>query len=256
MKCKICGSEAKLVKKALVRKKYETEYFLCPVCDFLFIDDPVWLEDAYKNPINISDTGYVLRNIYLAKKTLILFTWFFKNKGTFVDYAGGYGLLTRIMRDYGLDFLWSDQYTKNIFAYGFEYTQQPVTAVTCFECFEHFLNPIEEINKLLQISNNVFFSTRIREEGIIPGENWEYYGLNHGQHISFYSLKTLQFLAKKYGLNLYSDKANLHFLTTKKISPLIFRALLFLNKLQIDLIIKKLLKSKTTTDSSSLNKIY
>ncbi len=38
----------------------------------------------------------------------------------FLDYAGGYGVFTRLMRDIGFDFYWHDPYTQNLFANGFE----------------------------------------------------------------------------------------------------------------------------------------
>jgi hypothetical protein len=41
---------------------------------------------------------------------------FIKKNGTFVDIGGGYGLLTRLMRDRGFDFYWKDPHCENIFA--------------------------------------------------------------------------------------------------------------------------------------------
>jgi len=39
---------------------------------------------------------------------------------------------------------------------------------------------------------------------------WWYYGLHHGQHIGFYRLKTLQYLAEKYGKALYTNGKSCH----------------------------------------------
>lgn len=251
MNCKICQNESLLVKKALIRKKYQAEYYRCSVCDFMFIKDPIWLKEAYENPINLTDTGYVMRNVYLSKKTLILFTLIFGSKFTYLDYAGGYGMLARLMRDYGLNFLNDDPYTQNLFAQGFEYKKEEIEALTCFECFEHLVNPTEEIEKMLIITKNIFFSTRLLPQNL-PDNDWEYYGLEHGQHVSFYSKKTFEFLAKKYNINYYTNGDNLHFFTCKKISNPVFKMLLGLSKFQIDILIRKLLESKTTSDSISL----
>ena len=143
MTCKICNNPVKIVLTHSVRSKYTAEYMLCSTCDFMFVRNPTWLKEAYARPINITDTGYVMRNIFLSKKTLLLFTYIFKCKGNFLDYAGGYGILTRIMRDYGLNYYLDDPYTENIFAQGFEYKLNdnlPIHAITCFECFEHLVN--------------------------------------------------------------------------------------------------------------------
>jgi Nif-specific regulatory protein len=40
--------------------------------------------------------------------------------GTVVDCAGGYGILVRLLRDYGVNALWSDPYCENVLAKGFE----------------------------------------------------------------------------------------------------------------------------------------
>lgn len=255
IKCKICGEETNLINKLIIKKKYEAEYYSCKKCNFLFVNNPTWITESYEKPINITDVGYVMRNVYLSKITLILFTLFFGKKNNYLDYAGGYGIMTRLMRDYGLNFFNYDLYTQNLFAQGFEYNKQPTEAITCFECFEHFLFPNVEIEKILKISKNIFFSTRVLPEKI-PDETWEYYGLEHGQHISFYSLKTLNFIAKKYNLNYYTNNNNLHLFTAKKKSSLIFKLILISAKLQIDIIIRKLLKSKTMSDFNLLkNKI-
>ncbi len=255
MKCKICNHESTYIFSATIIKKYQSEYFFCEKCNFLQTQNPIWLKEAYSDPINITDIGYVTRNIYLSKKTLVLFTFLFSKNNNFLDYAAGYGILTRLMRDYGLNFYWHDPFTQNIFTKNFEFTNQKFKAITCFECFEHFENPIEEIEKILSISNNIFLSTLLLPEEIPSPGNWDYYGLNHGQHISFYSKKTLEYIAKKYKLNFYTDGANLHLLTKKKISNFRFKLILFLSKLQLDIFLKKIIGSKLEEDFKYIKKL-
>lgn len=254
MNCDICDNKVRKIFDAIILKKYPAEYFFCDQCGFLQIKNPIWIQEAYVNPINISDVGYITRNIYLSKKTLILFTLLFGKKNKFLDYAAGHGILVRLMRDYGLDFYWNDLYTQNLFVKGFEHTDQEIKAITCFECFEHFEHPIKEIEKVLKISNNIFFSTLLLPKKIPMPKDWDYYGLDHGQHISFYSIKTLEYIAKKYKLNFYTDGANLHLLTEKKITNLGFKILLFLSKIQLDILIKKLLGSKMEEDFRVIKK--
>lgn len=241
-----------MVKKATVRNAYTAEYYLCANCDFMFVENPSWLEEAYQSPINTTDTGYVMRNMYLSRKTLLLFYILFKKDDHFLDYAAGYGMLVRIMRDYGLNFFWHDPHTQNLFAQGFEHKGEKVKAVTCFEGFEHFSEPIKEMEKMLLYGENLFFSTRLRPAGIVPDESWEYYGLNHGQHISFYSTKTLDFIARKFNLNYETDGNNLHLISKRKLTSGILKIINFLTKIQADLLIRKILKSRTTSDQKIL----
>ncbi len=255
MNCKICENEALIALKHSVPSSYEAEIAHCPVCDFLFITVPVWLSEAYAEPINTTDTGYVTRNIYLSRKTLILFFLLFGKKNTFVDYAAGYGVLVRLMRDYGLNFLWSDPYTENLFSKGFEFNasdHNKISAVTCFECFEHLANPIEDIDNMLSISDTLLFSTRLKDIDVIPEADWSYYGWNHGQHVSFYSEKSLQKLADIYNLNFYTDHANLHIFTKKKLPKHILKFADILAKMQTDVILRKYLGSLTEADQKML----
>ena len=123
------------------------------------------------------------------------------------------------MRDIGFDFYWHDPYTQNIFAQGFEYPENcgEIELLTAFENFEHFANPLEDLEKMFSITHNIIFSTELVPEPVPKPDEWWYYGLEHGQHVSFYSQQTLKIIAEKFGVNCYSYN-NLHFFTRKKIS--------------------------------------
>jgi len=72
MKCKICGKETVSIFTATVLKNYPTDYFHCKGCGFLFPSPVTWLEEAYQESINLSDTGLVMRNLYFSKITSML----------------------------------------------------------------------------------------------------------------------------------------------------------------------------------------
>ena len=151
MNCKICGTLSEFVFEAKVLNKYEVKYFSCPNCEYLFTENPYWLDEAYNRAINISDTGLISRNIFLSKVVSTLIYFFFNKKGRFLDYAGGYGLFTRLMRDTGFDFYWHDPYCENLFANGFEYDMNNeihFELATAFEVFEHFSEPVNELKKI------------------------------------------------------------------------------------------------------------
>lgn len=98
--------------------------------------------------------------------------------------------------------MWYDKYATNIFAKGFEYKNQKVDLITCFEVFEHFAEPLNEIEKLLKISNELIITTDLySDKNIVPPKSWSYYTFDSGQHISFYSKKTFEYIAKKCGIS-------------------------------------------------------
>lgn len=253
MRCKICGQESSVFFTEKVLAKYDVDYFYCDRCGFMQTEEPYWLEEAYGDSINISDTGYMARNLYLTKVITILLFLFSDKKGSFLDYAGGYGVFVRMMRDVGFDFYWDDKYTQNLFARGFEYDDdKKVEAVTTFESFEHFVDPVSEIGKIFTISKNIIFTTEIFD-GVPPKPNeWAYYGFKHGQHISFYQEKTLRFIADSFGVN-YSRFGDLHIFTDKVIASRVLKVLK-LHRIGLHKMIGLFLKSKTLDDFEKLRR--
>lgn len=207
MICKICNSKARQVFNSKVLRKYDVKYFKCDICGHLFTEDPFWLDEAYSRSINLSDTGLLDRNIYFSKVLSVLIFFCFDKKGSFLDYAGGYGVFTRLMRDIGFDFYWHDPYTQNLFANGFEKdlkSNSRFELLTAFEVFEHLVNPKEELEKMLEFSDTIVFSTELMPQEVPDPKDWWYYGFNHGQHISFYTESTLKTLANQFKLNYYN----------------------------------------------------
>jgi len=225
MKCRICGEDSIKIAQAQVLRKHSVGYFHCQRCGFVQTEVPFWLEEAYENPINIFDSGILTRNIRLAQQVSTVLYFLFDRDARFLDYAGGYGIFTRLMRDIGFDFYWDDPHTKNLVAQGFEYNGDNIEALTTFESFEHFVDPLTEIEKILSLSSNILFTTELVADQPPRPEEWWYYGLEHGQHVSFYSEKTIRYLAEIYGLNYYSAGTNLFLLSKKQINPKLFRLL-------------------------------
>lgn len=253
MKCKICDTDNKACFSSKILGKYDISYYHCKNCDFVQTEEPYWLEEAYSRSINLSDTGYMVRNLFYSKRlTILLFIIFGKN-GKFLDYAGGYGIFVRLMRDIGFDFFWDDKYTPNLIAAGFEWDQKTIIdAVTLFEAFEHFVDPINEVEKLLKISDTIIFSTELNPEPLPEPNEWWYYGLDHGQHIAFYSKVSFYYIANKFDLNYY-NLGSLHILTRKKISINTLFATK-LSKFGLDNLIAKFLDSKTWADYKLMTK--
>ena len=256
MACKICGSAVRELFKRTIMNKYDVQYFQCTTCDFIQTETPFWLDEAYKNSLNIEDTGIIKRNLLMAKRTSVIISFLFDRKSQYLDYGGGTGLFVRLMRDYGYDFYWNDPYTENIFSRGFEgdiSSTQQYRAVTTFECFEHFIDPRTEINKMLSLAPAIIFSTEIFTGNAPLPENWPYYYFSHGQHISLYSLKSLRILADVYNLQLLTNNKSFHVLTPRKHSGLFYQTLLKISATGISSLLTALNGSKTKFDAQNLS---
>lgn len=228
MTCRICRSEAAFVFSGQLLDVHLVKYYQCGKCGFLFTEEPTWLGSPECKSVSRLDTGILSRNLLLSKFATVLIKLLLDENGKFLDYGGGYGLFTRLMRDNGLDFYWHDPYCENLFAQGFELspgTEDTFEAVTAIEVFEHLPHPRELTDLLFKRSRiRTLFFTTLLYGATPPGHNqWWYYSRETGQHVSFYNENTLKYLAGAYGLNLHSNRDNFHLLTGKRINDLRFR---------------------------------
>lgn len=214
LKCKICSCANEYLFEKFILNKYTIKYFLCPDCSFIQTERPFWLDEAYKNEITKLDIGLIERNITYSNKLNFLLRENFNINGKFLDFGGGYGMLVRMMRDKGFDFFRQDDYTKNLFAENFDINdliiKEKFEALTAIEVFEHLVNPMLEIKKMLEYSDTIFFTTELVSLNNENIEDWWYFAPETGQHISFYNINSLRFIAKYYNLNFYSDNLRFH----------------------------------------------
>ena len=227
-RCKICAQPVELHGQATLRSKYNALYVRCDSCGFVSVADPFWLPEAHAEPINASDTGYLARNLWCRDRVRMLIELFLNPSGRFLDYAAGYGVFVRLMRDTGYDFRWTDRYCENLFARHFE---EPLPlasrfdAITAFEVLEHLADPMTVFNELAPWSSCLIFSTDLLPVPAPAPDHWWYYGLEHGQHVSFFSLSTLECIASRLSFHLSSDGINFHVLTKEKLPTKMFRRL-------------------------------
>ena len=220
MICKICKHENNFIFKGLVLNKYQVDYFKCPNCDFIQTEKPFWLDESYCNAITDLDIGLVSRNLIYSSIIDEILKSNFDYNGKFLDYAGGYGLFVRLMRDRGFNFYREDKYCENIFARYYDFKDIHISnkfeILTAFELFEHLENPFKEIKKMLKYSDTIIFSTELQpKKEIKSSDDWWYFTLETGQHIAFFTEKTMEYIAKELNCTYFSNN-NLHLLSNRK----------------------------------------
>lgn len=213
--CPICRSPTEPAFTARVLYRHDAPFRVCPACGYLHAEHPHWLAEAYSSAIASADTGLVARNLDLAGKLAGLLWGLFGGEGRVLDTAGGTGLLTRLLRDRGYDVRWEDPYCANQLAVGFEAAPDDdgFEAVTAIEVMEHLPEPLPFIERQLARSRTrtLIFTTELHE-GPPPAPDWWYYAFEMGQHIGFFQRRTLEHLARHFGLQLHSARG-VHLLT-------------------------------------------
>lgn len=210
------------VAKVLCR--HDVAYFRCESCGFIFTEKPHWLNEAYSSAITQIDIGPVSRCVTFSHFVRSLVFGALDRTGQFLDFGGGYGLFVRRMRDLGVNFKLYDAHCENIFAKGHEVdiaSPSNFELLTAFEVVEHLENPLETFETFKRLSKNILFSTCIVPEPAPTIGNWWYYAPEHGQHICFYTRRSLQVIATRLGLNLYSHD-DTHYMTANRMSPSLF----------------------------------
>lgn len=227
--CPVCSGPMTHCFSEQVLGKYRADYQVCEQCGFLRAHDPHWLDEAYSSAIAAADTGLVVRNFSVACKLAGVLYWVLgeRGEGCYLDSAGGYGMLTRLMRDFGFDFYWADKYCNNLLVPGFEYSQAkgPCNAVTAIEVFEHLTDPAAFIEETLAFSGaqTLVFTTELYEGTPPKPDAWWYYAFETGQHIGFFQRRTLETLGARLGLQ-FSSANGIHVFSRTAMNERLLRA--------------------------------
>ena len=206
-----------------ILKKYKIRYFRCQQCGFIQTEEPYWLEEAYSFAIARQDVGIMRRNLINCELTSAVINLLFPRASRSVDFGAGHGVLVRLMRDRGFNFFWSDLHATNNYARGFEYPEgTKLDFLTAFEVLEHLVNPIADLTHLMTLSDNVFVSTCTVPQPTPDLSSWWYFMPASGQHISFYTVESLQRLAARFGRSLLSS-GPYHLFSKDSKSSLLYR---------------------------------
>ncbi|BEP28427.1 class I SAM-dependent methyltransferase [Helicovermis profundi] len=201
--CKICGKETEIYYD----KQFDTEYFHCTNCEFIQMDLEKKITFAQEREVynlhenSLEDEGYVsMFNNFLDKGVLD-----FIDSGKALDFGSGpTPVLSEIIKreyDFSVDCYDLHYQPKKI------YEGKTYDLVLSTEVLEHIENPIEVFTLIydrLRINGIFSFMTIFHYNDKEKFLNWWY--RRDKTHISFYSIKTLQFIAEKIGFEIiYTD---------------------------------------------------
>jgi Methyltransferase domain len=218
-KCVVCNGSTKLCAQvdfnmnceerkgfSLPRAGLNVEYHMCETCETIHaptFDD--WTPEEFseyiynKDYIKVDPEYVKERPLYFVNEIEKLFGDK-KNQWKHLDFGGGNGLVSQILKSKG----WN---SRTYDPYGEENTipNEKFSLITAFEVFEHTPDPhktMQTIISLLDNNGNLFVSTALSDKH--QNAMWWYMSPRNG-HITIYTRKSISFLAKKYELNINTE---------------------------------------------------
>jgi hypothetical protein len=230
-RCIVCGhDQLTILDDGLVLGKFSAALTCCDSCGQEWFDAPqAWLTEAYASPIANTDTGIVSRSLSVHR-VISSFLSISNISGKILDWGSGSGLLTRLLRDDGHDCYGLEPYTSPVLAEGFTwkkaedaYSHEPYRAIIAIEVVEHLVNPQEFFAAALSATDTLIFSTELVDNSR-HDPNWWYYSRETGQHIAFYTQKSLGHLADQNSCKYASSRnKSLHIITSRPADLRLFR---------------------------------
>jgi len=225
--CPICDHESPWIDRLDINRSCEdqekpvfppsgekTDYYYCVNCGFCFAPEIcAWPQPMFKARIYNADYELIDPD-YLEKRpkenAQSLNKWFSPSEIQHLDYGGGNGELSRLLRSKG----WASTSFDPMSSPEKPPHGEKYNLISAFEVFEHHPSPkkmMEELDELLAPDGMIFFSTLISDhEDIRPGAlNWWYAAPRNG-HISLYSKQALELLGRQFNLRFHSFSSQTH----------------------------------------------
>jgi hypothetical protein len=202
--CRLCGARAHFWNTKRLLNRYDVSYYLCSQCGSLETEQPYWLEVAYDVTGLGDDVGAAQRTIDMVLKTSALLDRIgLPADAECIDFGGGLGLFTRLMRDRGINFFSYDLYAQPFFSDRHGLTSlagRSPAVMTAFEVVEHFTDPADDLGQLFESRPALVIATT----ELFTGQDlsWPYFAEGTGQHIFFYSRRALTEIAKRFAYSL------------------------------------------------------
>jgi len=219
MRCPICGSAALELFEMVLRGSVATALHRCSGCEFTFFPDPDWLQGSFGSQLNRLDVGAVARCESMANLILGLLPVVKKliSDHKILDWGGGDGLLTRMLRDRGINCYWEDPYCEERYAWpAIAKPDDTFDLVLAVEVFLHIPDPLPVLRQLLDRADVVIF-TAVRPPQDL-NQDWWYLMPRTGQHVSFFPQVCCERLARLTNSHYYSDGRFVHAFTRRPLS--------------------------------------
>lgn len=202
MICKICSSETYILYDA----QFNMDYHRCKVCGFIYEDPKHHMshhsekEEYGTHNNSIEDEGYV--NMF--RKFQRAFEPFVRGKDVLEYGSGPEPVFSEVLRRDGYQVTSYDPF----FLPDESYLEYKYDLITSTEVFEHFSEPMVEIEKLLNL---------LKKDGVLAimtqfpktdehFKTWWY--RRDPTHISFYTIESFKKISQKYKLDIlfHNDK--------------------------------------------------
>ncbi|WP_433652924.1 class I SAM-dependent methyltransferase [Micromonospora zamorensis] len=199
--CRVCDSEMGDFGNGIVLGDVDVRYGRCAGCGLVAALDPDWLDRAYTEEINALDVGRLRRCLMMSDIVAFVLRGMGGQDVRCLDWAGGYGVLTRLLRDRGYDFHHHEPLAPNVFAKGV--TASPDDGryglITAIEVLEHLVDPANELAAVAASTDLLLATTEPIPSPTPKPDEWWYYSPDTGQHVTFYTHQSLQQLGRKLG---------------------------------------------------------
>lgn len=222
--CVICAGKCVEILRYLVLKQNQAILVRCQNCEFTYVVEPGWLAGSFTETLQPLDVGTVDRcSVVLDFVQAVARITGWSSPTRFLDWGGGYGLMTRMARDRGMNFANFDPYVQSLFSAPANLDRlRPVEVIVASEVFLHIENPLHALSELLSFSPVVIITAAVPPDQI--SLEWWYLMPDTGQHVSFYPLPSLKKLAELTETKLLSDGRFFHIFSRSEL-PLRTRAL-------------------------------
>lgn len=215
-RCRLCSGTLTYTWTLKTLKQYYANYFECNDCHSLLVINPFWLSEAYQKEDELAltanpDQGRFGRNFttYLYIQALT-HSGLIRKSHNIVDFGGGYGLLTAMLRQSGYDAWTFDEYIDKPLLSGNYHIDdlsvipdQSVDVITAFEVLEHLSDPVStwrHIRRILKEDGTLLVSTCLYDAAVHQ-QDWFYLTPEQGQHITLWSDSALRKYAKDFGFS-------------------------------------------------------
>lgn len=231
--CKVCGQQAEPFEVVDFLKTCDNDvyrlglsgvpvyYHRCTACDLVFtrffdhFSGEDWRTHVYNERYVEVDPDYVERRPRMDALRLDAYLCRQRQGLLGLDYGGGAGVATRLMRGLGYDYDCYDPFGTQLLTPG---RQGRYNFCSTFEVAEHSPEPLHMFTELTGMLSPdkvmVLVGTQVHD-GLIDRDkrlSWWYAGPRNG-HVTLYSRKALGLVAQRMGLDFHSFTRSTHVMT-------------------------------------------